>query len=294
MKNKALASLVVSMIVFGSIGIFRRFLPLPSGFIAFSRGLIGFAFLFAFLKIKKSDISKDILRKKFPLLMLSGSLIGLNWILLFEAYNYTSVAAATLCYYTAPIIVMFVSPFLFGEKLGKRKLLCIPASVLGMFLVSGIFEEGFSKSGNSAGILLGFGAAVLYASVVIINKTLSEVPPLERTLVQMGSSCLPVLPYSLLAEDFSAADFSAKTILLLLAVGIIHTGTAYLLYFGSIGKLPAQTTALFSYIDPVTAIFLSAVILDEKLTLFGIIGAVLILGSALFGETAGPEKSPEG
>lgn len=284
MKNKAFFSLVLSMVIFGTVGIFRRYIPLPSGFIAFSRGFIGFLFLAAFLFIKKIPLSKDILKKNFFALASSGMLMGLNWILLFEAYNHTTVSAATLCYYAAPVFVIFASPFLFGEKLGAKKLLCIPLSCFGMVLVSGIFEEKVSGINDLYGIFLALGAAALYASVVIINKSLSSVPPIEKTLVQLGSSCFLVLPYSLIAEDFSAVGFSAESVVLLIVVGVLHTGIAYLLYFGSIGNLPAQTTALFSYIDPVTAIVLSSLILDEKMTFYSIAGAILILGSAIFGE----------
>ncbi len=290
MKNKALASLVFSMFIFGTIGIFRRFIPLPSGFIAFSRGLIGFLFLLSFVKISKTPFSFKKAEKKVRILFISGLLMGFNWILLFEAYNYTSVAAATLCYYMAPVFVIMASPFLFGEKLGIKKILCVAGAFSGMVLVSGITESVPSGIGEIKGLFMGLGAAVLYAAVVIMNKKVSDIPPFEKTVIQLGSSCVLVLPYSLLAEDFSTADFTPEAILLLLTVGILHTGISYLLYFGSIGKLPAQTVALFSYIDPVTAIILSSVILNEKMTFHGIIGAVLILASAAAGEMIKSKK----
>lgn len=290
MKNKALASLIFAMTIFGTVGIFRRYIPLSSEFIAFARGFIGFVFLGVFMLVRKIPVSKSVLKKDFVPLFISGALMGLNWILLFEAYNHTTVAAATLFYYAAPIFVMLASPFISGEKSGFKKLICIPFSCLGMVLVSGVFEEGFSGTGDLYGIFLALGAAVLYASVVLMNKRFSKVPPLERTLVQLGSASLLIFPYSLLTTDFSPENFSAKTVLLLILMGVLHTGFSYLLYFGSIGKLSVQTTALFSYIDPVVAIILSSVILDEKMTFYSITGAVLILGSAAAGEMMKTEK----
>ncbi len=282
MKNKALVSLLGSMVIFGTIGIFRRFIPFPSSLIAFSRGLIGFLFLLGFLWITKKPFSPKKIGKSFWLLCASGALMGFNWILLFEAYNFTSVATATLCYYMAPVFVIIASPFLFGERLGTRKLLCVFGAGLGMFLVSGI--TGFGGVPGIKGILLGLGAAVLYASVVVMNKKTADVPSFEKTVVQLGSSAAVILPYTFFTEDFSSVEFTTEAVLLLLLVGIVHTGIAYALYFGSIGKLPAQTAAIFSYVDPVSAIILSAIFLDEKLSIYGVLGAVLILGCAFLSE----------
>ena len=206
--------------------------------------------------------------------------MGFNWILLFEAYNFTSVAAATLCYYMAPVFVIIASPLLFGEKLGTRKLFCVIGAVIGMIFVSGAAERGFGGISEIKGIFLGLGAAVLYASVVVMNKKTAEVPSFEKTVVQLGSSAAVILPYILLTEDISSLELTAKTVLLLLIVGIVHTGIAYVLYFGSIGKLSAQKAAIFSYVDPVSAIIFSAVFLDEKLSVSGVAGAILILGCA--------------
>ena len=272
------------MLIFGTIGIFRKYIPLPSGFIAFSRGIIGFCFIILFLAISKKGFSFKKCRKNFPLLCLSGVLIGFNWIMLFEAYNYTSVAAATLCYYMAPVFVMVASPFLFGEKLGPKKLICILSAVSGMALVSGITENMFFGKEEAKGILLGIGAALLYSSVVIINKKTAEVPHFEKTAIQLGTAAAVLLPYTVFAEDLSCADFDFLSIVMLAVVGIVHTGIAYVLYFGSINRLSSQTAAIFSYIDPLSAILLSIIILGEEMTVPVLAGAVLILGSAVLSE----------
>ena len=265
MKNRALISLVSSMIIFGTIGIFRRYIPLSSSVIAFARGIIGFTFLLFFLWVTKKPFSMKKIGKSFLPLCFSGALIGFNWILLFEAYNFTSVATATLCYYMAPVFVIIASPFLFGEKLGTKKIICVIGAFIGMVFVSGIVENGFSIGSDIKGVLFGLGAAVLYASVVMMNKKTAEIPSFEKTVIQLGSAAVTILPYILFTEDLSAIELNTKTLVLLLFVGIVHTGISYAIYFGSIGKLPAQTAAIFSYVDPVSAIILSAVFLDEKL-----------------------------
>jgi len=94
---------ILSMFIFGTIGIFRRYLPLPSSLVAMVRGAIGMAFLLAVMALIRRKLDVAAIRKNFLRLCLSGACLGINWILLFEAYNYTSVATATLCYYLAPM-----------------------------------------------------------------------------------------------------------------------------------------------------------------------------------------------
>ena len=218
------------------------------------------------------------------MLCLSGAAIGVNWILLFEAYNYTSVATATLCYYRAPMFVILASPLVVGERLTARKLICVLAALLGMVFVSGVLETGGGSS-DLKGVLLGLGAAVLYASVVLMNKQLGDVPAYDRsTIVQLGSSAAVLLPYVLLTEDVGALSFTPATLALLMVVGIVHTGMAYALYFGSLMELKAQTAAILSYIDPVVAVLLSALLLKEHMSLLSGLGAVLVLGAAIVSE----------
>ena len=224
------------------------------------------------------------------MLTLSGAFIGFNWILLFEAYRYTTVATATLCYYLAPVFVILAAPILFGEALTLRKGICVAAALVGMVFVSDVTLGGISGSGELLGILLGVGAAVLYAGVVLMNKMLTGVPAYDRTIVQLGAAALALLPYVLVTERGTVLGWSGPVIPLLLVLGIVHTGIAYALYFGGIKDLPAQTSALLSYIDPVSAIILSAVFLGERLTASGAVGAVLVLGATLISELSLPHK----
>ena len=282
--KKANMAFVLSMVIFGTIGVFRRYIPLPSGLIAFSRGLIGMLFLLVFVAVRGIRLSKDNIRKNGLKLLLSGAFLGFNWILLFEAYRYTSVAVATLCYYMAPILVVLASPLLFGERLGGRKLLCVVVALAGMVLVSGVVDTGFGGGENAKGVLLGLGAAVLYASVVLMNKKITGISSYEKTIVQLGTAAIVILPYTLLTETVDPQAWSLRSVLCLLFVGIVHTGVAYALYFGAVSDMKAQTAALFSYLDPVVAILLSALLLGEPMTLWVGIGAVLVLGAALLCE----------
>ena len=285
----ARSKLISSMFIFGTIGIFVHYLPLPSAFIAMVRGFTGAAFLLLVMALKKQKPDKIAIKSNLPVLLLSGAALGINWILLFEAYRYTTVATATLCYYFAPMLVILVSPILLKEKLTARKLICVAAALVGMVFVSGILQTGFGGGSEYVGVLFGLGAAYFYASVMILNKKLHDIEAYDRSVMQLGVAGIVILPYVLLTQHVAAANFTVTVVILLAVVGIVHTGVCYALYFAGMKDLPAQTVAIFSYIDPVVAILLSALFLKEPLGVYGIIGAVLVLGATFISEL--PEKN---
>lgn len=287
-ETNAKVSLILAMVIFGTIGIFRKYIPLPSGIVACVRGILGVAFLLVFIKIKKIKMDKEAIKKHLWILLVSGGFIGLNWVLLFESYRYTSVAVATLCYYMAPIFVMIVSPFLLKEKLTVKKVLCVIVALIGMVFVSGVLDGGISDVSEMKGILFGLGAAALYATVIMMNQKLREVPTYDKTIMQLGAAAVVLIPYILFVEDLSAVVLTPLIVFMLIIVGVVHTGIAYALYFGSMNGLKAQTVALFSYIDPIVAIILSAMFLKEPMTIYSAIGAVLVLGATMISEL--PEK----
>lgn len=271
------------MLIFGTIGIFRRYIPLSSGMLAFSRGLMGGVCLLAFVLISGRKLEKiDV--KKFWLLALNGAIMGLNWMFLFEAYNYTEVSTATMCYYMQPTIVILLSPLVFREKLTAKKLLCAVTAIIGMLFVSGVIEGGGIRVQDLRGIFFGLAAAALYSAVVIMNKKVQISDDYEKTIIQLVSAAAVLIPYLLLTGNFSSINLSSTALVMVLIVGIVHTGIAYALYFGSMNGLKAQSVAVLSYIDPVFALVLSAAVLGETLSFLGIIGAVMVIGSAIISE----------
>ena len=276
--KSALMKLVFCMTLFGTIGIFVKYITFPSSLIALVRGIIGTVFLLLVVSLKKQKISKEAVKKNLKFLAISGIAMGFNWILLFEAYNYTTVATATLCYYLAPIFVIIASPILLKEKLTVKQVICVIVALIGMVFVSGVLgvEIGLSEI---TGIVLGVGAAVLYATVVMFNKVIKDITAYDKTIVQLAAAAIVLIPYCALTIDFSTLSADGMAIAMLLVVGVLHTGFAYAMYFGAIKELKTQTTAILSYIDPVVAVLLSALLLKEGIGLTGIIGAVLILGS---------------
>ena len=273
--------MIVSMLIFGTIGLFVSGISLPSSFIAFARAAIGSVFIGVFMLVTKHKFNTESVKKNLKILIPSGIAMGFNWIALFESYRFTGVAVGTLCYYMAPVIMILVSPIILKEKLTVTKGLTSLAAIVGAVLISGVFSGAVR---SAKGIAFGLAAAVLYASVVLMNRFVKDLSPVETTLIQLISAAVVMIPYVLITEDVGSFVYDKESVILILTVGIIHTGIVYMLYFSSVAKISTQTTAVFSYIDPVTAIILSAAVLHESLSGLQIIGTVLILGATLLNE----------
>lgn len=283
MKGKY--KIITAMLIFGSIGIFVKGIQLSSSEIAFLRGVIGSIFLILASLFAKQKISFKSIKENLTLLILSGAAIGFNWILLFEAYRYTTISNATLSYYFAPVFVMILAPFILKEKLTPVKAGCILAAMAGLFLVVNIGGNSAGTAYNHPlGILYGLMAAALYSSVILMNKFVKNLSGFETTLTQLLVSALVLLPYVMIRDHLDFSGLDSKSILLILIVGIVHTGFAYFLYFGSVKELSGQTIAVLSYIDPISAVIMAAVFLGESMSIIQIIGGVLILGSTFVSE----------
>lgn len=278
--------MLCSMVIFGSVGIVTAVIPLSSPMIAGVRALIGTLFMGLVMIFRRSQINKSAMRKNAVWLILSGAALGVNWILLFEAYRYTSVGVATLCYYMAPVFVVLLSPLVLKERLSAARFVCVLVALGGMVLVSG---ASLSDAKATTGILFALGAAALYCAVVLINKRITRLPAQETTFFQLLAATAVTLPYALFTQG-DAVTLSAQTVVPLLILGIVHTGVAYLLFFSAAGHLPAQSTAMLSYIDPVTAVVLAALVLDQIPTTLQIVGASMIVGGSILSELVTPKR----
>ena len=219
-KTSSLLLLLGSMAIFGAIGLVRRLIPLPSSVIAMARGLIGGSALLILLLARRERIGLRSLGKDGRWLLLSGALLGFNWILLFEAFRFTSVAIATLCYYLAPILVVLVSPALFHERITLKKGVCVVVALIGMLLISGVTRGG--ARGDVRGVLFALAAAVLYAGIVLANKKITTVDGLRRTVIQLLAAGVVLVPYVLLTEDLSALAWTPAAAGMLLVVCYWH------------------------------------------------------------------------
>ena len=215
--------------------------------------------------------------------------MGINWILLFQAYKYTTVSVATLSYYFAPVIVTVVCPVLFHEKMKAKDWICFIMSTVGIVLITGIGDLNES-SANAKGVLFGLGAAFFYACVMLINKFIKNVDGINRTFLQFIAAIAVLLPYVIISGENNIKTLDKTGVVCLLVVGLIHTGVTYCMYFSSLKDLLGQKVAVLSYIDPLVAVIMSVVILNENITFIQAVGGILILGFTLLNEVSFGKK----
>lgn len=281
--KRARLSLILSMAIFGTLAPFVRNVSVSSGELALYRAVLATILIGTFLLVTGQKLPLKSLGIELFLLLFSGIAMGFNWILLFEAYKYTTVAISTLSYYFAPVIVTIVCPFLFKEKLTGKQILCFVLSTAGLSLVIGIHNLG--KGGNDTiGILFGLGAAVLYATVILLNKFIKGVTGIHRTFLQFVAAILVLIPYVAFTGGFHLSSLNGTGWICLLVVGLVHTGITYCLYFSSLKELPGQETAILSYIDPLVAVIIGVVVLGEPLSWQQLAGGAMILGFTLWNE----------
>ena len=268
---------ITAMAAFGTLGYFVAKIPLASEEIAFFRAVIAAVVILAWQLVRGRKFRLPASRKSLILLMASGAMIGFNWIFLFEAYHYTSVSVATC-------------PLLLRERLSLKQIICFACSTAGLVLVisSGGLEGG---SSNVTGVGYGLGAAVLYACIILINKSLTGIDGIDRTLLQFLVGLIVMFPYVLFKSGFHVMEAGTVGIMNLLVLGVVHTGIGYCLYFSSLGDLKGQEAAILSYIDPLVACAMSVFVMGEAMGLMQAAGGVMILGFTLYNELGGKTPS---
>lgn len=279
-RRKDYIAFIGAMLIFGTNGLLVMNISLSSAQIVLTRTFFGSLVLLTAVLAKKELSLKQYKPDLLPVLI-SGVCLGANWVFLFEAYRYASVSIGTLVYYCGPIVVMALSPVVFKEKLTWNKLAAIAAVIAGMVCITGV--AGASNS-SGRGILCAGISALLYAALIISNKSIKHVSGLSSTLAQLVIGFFVILAYLLIIGEFPFSIAPGRELVYVLILGIVNSGFACFLYFSSMQRLPGQTVALCCYVDPLSAVVFSALFLGERMTAVQIAGAVLILGGALFGE----------
>ncbi|MNN23818.1 aromatic amino acid exporter [compost metagenome] len=275
---------MLSMIIFGAVGVFAKYIDMSSSKIALFLSLIGAAFLLIIFISRKQKISWDIVKKNAVVLFIAGIALSGNWIFLFQAYKETTIANAALSYYFAPVLVIMLSPFVLKERLSLKKVVCIGVALLGLFLI--LQNSTLETTVNHLlGIGYGLIAASFYAALTITTKFIRGLDGLTITLLQLGLSVILLFPFVMFADGLNFSPLTGKTLILMILLGILHGGVGFYLFFAGMKGLKAQSIAVLSYVDPLTSLLISALIIKEKMTFLQLIGAALLLGSIWIGET---------
>lgn len=281
---KSTIQFILSMIIFGTIGLIVRKIDLSSSETALLSSTIGCFFLTLVYIGQRNKFSWQKIKRYAIILFVSGVALGGNWIFLYQSYDYTTLANATLGYYAAPVFVMLLSPIVLKEKLPIKKVICIFIAVIGMIFIVG---NGFSASGTDdvLGISYGITAAVFYATLILLSKFIKDMNLLEVTIIQLGVAALILLPYVLITEGLNVLNVSSSSIYFIVFLGIVNTGIGFWLFYSGMAHLQGQRIAMLSYVDPFVAILISGLLLREQFTLLQVIGGLLLLGSTLISET---------
>lgn len=276
----AIFKYILALLLFGTNGIVASFIALSSFEIVLLRTLIGSfsLILIFFLSGGKSNAWK--IRRDFAFVMISGIAMGASWILLYEAYTLIGVSLASLVYYCGPVFVLGLSPWIFRERLKLASLIGFAAVLIGL---SFVYQGALGQGEISWGILYGILSAVLYAVMVIFNKLASKISGLENAMYQLVVAFLTVALFTLIKQGASIR-IESQSIVPLLLLGLVNTGIGCYLYFSSMGQLSAGSVAIVGYLEPLSAVICSAIFLREQLSSLQILGAILILGGAAFGE----------
>lgn len=277
--------IIITMVIWGTLGVFVRGIELNSIEIAFFRALLGSLFLILISLIKRDKIDKKVLKANLVFLILSGLALGINWISLFQAMKYTTISNAILSYYFAPFMIVVFSSILFKEKINIKTIMSLIGAIIGLFLIMKSNDpEDINNSNHIIGILYGLGGAVFYTIVVLSNKYIKDLSGFQTTLIQLSISAIVLMPMVFGRGSINFSAMTMKTLVLILIVGIVHTGIAYLLYFSSIRDVKSQSIAILGYLDPIVAILMSFLFLGESMNLLQVLGGILILSSAYISE----------
>ena len=279
-KTSATIRYLIAVVIYGTIGFFLHYVDASSEFVVLCRGAIGSLFIGIVMLASENLPDINAIKRNFKYIVISGIALGLNWVFLFECYKY-SVAIASLCNYIAPIIVVIISSMFLKEKLNTIQIGCIISAFIGIVLISGVLDQ--TSKIDYRCVIYGLLAAIGFVVLVLSNKQIKDIKPLDNTIAQLFVSALTVLPYVIINDSFPKS-LDLRSGLIILCLGIIHTGIAYIFYFNSIDELPANKVAIYGYIEPVLSVLTGALIFNEELSIYGIIGAILILASALVNE----------
>lgn len=278
--RRAYLKYIAALLLFGSNGIVASRIALNSYEIVLLRAFTGSFLLAAIYFAGKKKLTFYKNGKQFFFLCISGVAMGASWIFLYEAYAQIGVGVSSLLYYCGPVLVMALSPALFQEKLTVSKEIGFLFALCGICLVNG---NAFDGNGNRFGVFCGIMSAATYAFMVIFNKKAIDITGLENSMLQLFVSFLTAAIFVGFKQGFHM-QIILSDIAPILILGLLNTGIGCYFYFSSISKLPIQTVAVCGYLEPLSAVFFSIVILREVMSPLQIAGAVLIIGGAIFAE----------
>ena len=263
--------MVLAMLLSGTIGLLVVESGLPVMLVVWLRCLLGALGLAAWV-VYSGQWQKPS-RAEWLWLLLGGLALVFNWVCLFTAYRYSSIAVATVVYHVQPFILLLLAAALGREALPLRKLPWLLLALLGVALSSGMLHA--DQSSSWAGVLLTLAAASLYAVATLATQQLKRLAPAQIAMLQMLMGVLALaMPAWNLAET---AQFTAKAWGAVVVLGLVHTAWMYTLMYSAFQRLSAQAIAGLSFIYPVVAVLVDLLWFGHHPAPIQALGMALIL-----------------
>lgn len=270
--------ILIAIFLWSSLGIVIRFSGVPIHLLIFYSCVIS-SLLTGLLLFKKKYRRELPERKNLLYFLILGPLSLINTFSFFYAYKHTSIANAVLTHYTAPVIVAFLAPIFLKEKLTNRILIAVAFASAGLWVMLGISLEEFfalmtAGDRNTGGILAGLFSGLAYAVLVIVFRIFAQsYHPVVMTFFLNLVIGIILLPFVEFKAGYSPALWAFAV------MGIVHSTIAPILYFKGLSQVTANRAAILGYLEPVCAIILGVIFLNEALNYRTIIGGSMVLFS---------------
>ena len=156
----------ISTLISSSSCFISRYIHCEREFLVLCRGLVGFLFLYALIKLKGRKLDTVSIKKNIKPLILSGILMGICWVALFKGFEF-SLSITSLLNNMFNLVVVVIMALFFKEKLNIKQIICVITVVIGVLMLSGLFEGQIKV--NIQGFIYGLIGCFGYAIATIIN-----------------------------------------------------------------------------------------------------------------------------
>lgn len=285
---------VTAVVAWGVGPIMNKAMTVDTPAIVFWRMAVGVPLMVFMARRVGSGLSRDVLRRT----ALPGLLFSLSFITGFASVKMTSIANATLVTNLQPVLVLFVAPRLFGERLRARQLGLGAVSMAGVLVV--VLAAASTSGAKWTGDVMAVVNVVIWTGYFLLAKR-QRVDGVDSWSFLAGVflwASAVVLPFGLVASN----DLGAMTALdwwcvvgMAIGPGVVGHG----LMTWSQSHLDVTLASILGLLSPVVSTALAWVVFGESLTALQIVGAGIVIGSLTLlvrdqrGSTAEAAAEPE-
>lgn len=193
----------------------------------------------------------------------------------FNALHYASAGTVALLLYLFPAIVIVLSR-LQGEQLSRSKLLALLLALAGLGTTIGL-----EWNTSVRGLLLGLGAALIYALYIVAGSGLRQRGHALSGACVVTLSAAACNGMVVVAQGGMQLPHSMAGVQAILLIALLSTLFAIAMFLAGLEKTGATRASLLSTVEPVVTVLLAAVFLHEAITVSQLIGGSLILAAVL-------------